>query len=318
MASPGLGGLSALPRAVRLVEGALERARGDGSLDARERDEIRGRLAEVISLDELDELIRSVPCLDVAFCRYPHCLRPRRAGTGSGKPPAYCLDGVDEQGRPHTAATAHRRRHRAQAAPVGHAREGGPGGDRPYSVAKAAVSLQMEELLRAFDGLAAKISVLESTYRSLGDTEIHEAEMESVRVQAYHHLMQAESAKLAAEREARELREAARQLALRLEEADAAAEQNALAADTAAAERDSARERARRAEAESAATLEHARAVAEWLVAEARYAESPVETRHAEAPPGDRRPGRDPADTPITARRGARGGRARPRRQPRV
>ncbi|MBH0779409.1 hypothetical protein [Nocardia bovistercoris] len=297
---------------IRAVATSLDRAHERGSLGEREHGEIRRRVTEVATLDDLDDLVRSHPCLDTAFCRYPRCFRPRRTAVGGGKPPAYCADGVDEQGRPHTAATAHRRRRRTAphpSAPAGpHAARGE---DRPYTVAKATVSIRIEELLRAFGALSAEVAALESTYRSLGDNETREAEIESVRVEAHRRVNEAEAARLDAERDARELREAARLLTVRLEEADAAAEQNAHAADLAAVERDRAAENARIAERDTAAAIEGATAIARWLVAEAHHLAAETTrwaaSRHggpgAALDHGETPGAREPADIARTPRR---------------
>jgi hypothetical protein len=247
-----------------------------------------GAVAAIPDLYALRQLVDDTPALDEQFCRFPSCFHPRRpAPDGGGNRPAYCDVVRDPKtGKPaHDPVRSMRARRklesgdRAAAAEQVHADQGG---ERPVSLARATIPETVGRVEHVVTDAVAQVtralSDLRQQVAAVGNPEMVEAEIQSVRHDANTDVQRAVGAQLAAEKDARAARAEADKARRDRDEAVAAAEEAIGQAEAVQASADEQAERDRlaveAAQGEAQAAQEQAaRTVAEVREAARQYRE---------------------------------------------
>jgi colicin import membrane protein len=268
-------------------------------------------LAELDGLDDpyvIDEWVLGIPELTNAICHYPLCFRAPRQPKNArgGRPPTYCVDGMDEKGQPHTYTTSYERRKKLREArqsttvAVVESPEQALLAARPVSQASRALPAQLEEVTRLATALYGELQRLNELRTILEDPEQVLAEIDGIQHRARQLVEDEHGERLKAEQTARTLRHDLHTATVLTDEANAATEE-ALAAVTEAhraraeaerqiatiraeadaavhAAQDEAQERIRLAQAELDATLAQERAEMSDAVTAADTARRQAET----------------------------------------
>lgn len=286
---------SALDDARAAVLRAVQQAVEQGNLPDEDAAGLVTEINAFTDLFALDEWVFEQPLLKKRFCRYPLCFNPprpprepaegRRRG---GNPPAYCATGIDHEGQPHNGPFASMRsiRRREQlrgtaradpAPPVAPGRTA-PGEDYPVSRARDDMPARIVGIVQGLGELTRQVAELREVAATAGDDEARWTEMEEVRHEARKLVEKETGLRLAAERRALEARALVNRLEADLGEANAAADEAAREVDLAHAQRDEARDRAQeisheaeQLRADTRRRLDEAHALAQWLLAEARW-----------------------------------------------
>lgn len=291
------GAPASLTAAKTLVVAQIDQLEGEGRISSDVANSLRAWTQTAQTLFALDdEVVFEHPSLKKRFCVWPECFRPPKPAEQPGRPPAYCADGKDDEGRLHCgddmpegqsdhAQRARRLRlakRRGVAVAAGREAKVDPAGDRPVSGARQTVSSQVREVIAEVRRLAVRVEELKVTAELTADEEARVAEIEAIQVEAQSHADEEKRLRLAAEEVQRKLQRAHDRMASDLEDANAAAEEAGeeattarLAQDRAVAERDIARREAQaKVAAAHALTLwlsYAARQLATWLAAEAQW-----------------------------------------------
>lgn len=291
------GAPASLTAAKTLVVAQIDQLEGEGRISSDVANSLRAWTQTAQTLFALDdEVVFQQSSLKKRFCVWPECFRPPKPAEQPGRPPAYCADGKDDEGRLHCgddmpegqsdhAQRARRLRlakRRGVAVAAGREAKVDPAGDRPVSVARQTVSSQVREVIAEVRRLTVRVEELKVTAELTADEEARVAEIEAIQVEAQSQVDEEKRLRLAAEEVQRKLQRAHDRMASDLEDANAAAEEAAeevvtarLAQDRAVAERDIAHREARsKVAAAHALTLwlsYAARQLATWLAAEAQW-----------------------------------------------
>ncbi len=228
---------------------------------------------------KLDAWVFASPLLKNLFCRFPLCFNPPRppgqAEDGSrrpGNPPAYCVDGVDEYGKPHNdpkyagrRREALRKQRGALGASAQREQDAEPD-DRPVSQARGAVQAQVTEVVRRFEEVSDQVQRLTELAERAGDDDLRYEEIRAVQLEAQESVARESRRRLEAQEAQRAAEQETNRLASELEEAADIISQLTEEAASDRAARDEAGARATGAAAEA----EQARRDAEERVAAER------------------------------------------------
>lgn len=248
-----------LDQAKAAVQFALQQAVEEGLPEA-EAAVLAREIQACTGVFELDEWVFGQPLLRKRFCRYPLCFNPPRPGKRKGgNPPAYCADGIDEEGQRHDGPFSSQRSIRRRM--TLRAQAGKPSADTASTElvvrgshvvtrARSDMAGKIMGIERGLDGLAREVAELRSVAEQAVDEEARWAEIEAIRSESERAVQEERGLRLAAENTARADRSALSQMAEDLSEMQAAMEEAIEEAQTARTDR----EEALRQVAEAAST----------------------------------------------------------------
>lgn len=269
----------ALTDAQAAVLAAIDQAVSENKLAQEAAEDLRQQVPQHTTLFALDDqLVFDHPVLKWHFCRFPECFSPPRPADKPGQPPAYCVDGRDDEGRPHDDPQRSRRRRRTlrgefvKATATGRADVGGDSGlDRPVSLARETVAVKVESIAALIGKLVIEMQELRATAERTADEEQRFAEIENIQTECNRLVSQETRLRLEAEKKQRELQKAHDKMASDLQENNAATEQAETMAEAMREERNTAIEERKAMKTEAEATVAEAKKLAEFLIAEAQW-----------------------------------------------
>ncbi|WP_410597861.1 hypothetical protein [Amycolatopsis sp. lyj-23] len=190
----------------------VDRAKGAGRLDDGEASEMHELLAAAGDVYAVHDLVAGKKATTTELCYYPGCFHARRAAGATGKPPKYCDMVRDNRGEDgHTPVRSFRRRKELTSGGRATAEEREAASLKPLTpVSDARVALpvraaHVEKVVA--DGVADILDGLEQLRRqvaTIGDDESRDAEIETIREEEKRKTGEANTARLAAEKAARQ------------------------------------------------------------------------------------------------------------------